>query len=269
MSAPTSIPADAARRLREALCHELGGVGEEMASLDRNPDAHAWGRHLGYFDALRAALDELGWSGAQGAEIDLDRHRRVIVDALSEALEGERHLIDEAERNLDAPDAEDQRREAQARADVIEAWAESAGLDLEWHPRPHRVVASAELAPIVLESLLEAFRGAVEGVEQCGMDPDGYTEALAHFDAIRAALDSLGWGEHADLDLDAHRDVFQSALAERLSTERDMTADALDAIGKGHTGGEQQRQRTYRNTVAIESLMHEAGLQIPPAGDVQ
>ena len=64
------------------------------------------------------------------------------------------------------------------------------------------------------------------------MDPDGYTEALAHFDAIRAALDSLGWGEHADLDLDAHRDVFQSALAERLSTERDMTADALDAIGK-------------------------------------
>lgn len=134
-------------------------------------------------------------------------------------------------------------------------------------PLPHRVVASAELAPVILQALLEELRGAVESVERCGLDPDGYPEALAHFDAIRAALDSIGWGEHADLDLDAHRDVFQSALADRLRSERHTMADALDSIESDHKAAETQHQRAYRYSVQLEALMTEAGLTIPADQD--
>jgi hypothetical protein len=56
----------------------------------------------------------------------LDRHRRVIVEALSDELDGERYLMSEQGQA-----AERQRRNARARALTIEAWAESVGLKLD------------------------------------------------------------------------------------------------------------------------------------------
>jgi hypothetical protein len=124
----------------------------------------------------------------------------------------------------------------------------------------------AELRPIVFGALIEAFRGAVESVERYVLNPDSRREALARFDAIRAALDSIGWGEHADLDLDAHRDVFQSALAERLSAERAMLADALETEA-GHKDAGVASQRAYGYTMQLEAFMHEAGFTIPQEGE--
>ena len=51
----------------------------------------------------------------------------------------------------------------------------------------------ADFRPLLVECLLGALRHAVEAVEQCGLHPDAYPEPLSEFDAIRGALDALGW----------------------------------------------------------------------------
>jgi hypothetical protein len=127
----TTIPAKAVLRLREALYGELGDVAEELASVSRRPRARQqrdkWAQPVARFDRTRALLDGIGWvqrDPEQDVEIDLDRHRQAIVEALTAALEGERHLM--AERGARA---KQQRRNAHARAVRIEAFMTAAGLE--------------------------------------------------------------------------------------------------------------------------------------------
>jgi len=78
------------------------------------------------FDRTRALLDEIGWNERdheQDVEIDLDRHRQVIEEALSEALEGERSLMSEKGQG-----AAQQRSRARARAATVEEFMAAAGL---------------------------------------------------------------------------------------------------------------------------------------------
>jgi hypothetical protein len=91
----TAIPAAAVLRLREALYSQLGKVAEELdqivVSAGRAHDD--WSEPVARFDRTRALLDVLGWNERDpelDVEIDLDRHRRVIVEALSEAPAPER-----------------------------------------------------------------------------------------------------------------------------------------------------------------------------------
>jgi hypothetical protein len=127
-----TIPADAVLQLRGALYSELGDVAEELASAVRPPEREAsdeWPKLVARFDRTRAVLDVIGWTERdpeRDVEIDLDLHRRVIVDALSDALEGERDLMLE-----EGDAAKEQREHAGQRAKVIEAFAASVGLEVD------------------------------------------------------------------------------------------------------------------------------------------
>lgn len=122
----TVIPADAVLRLREALYGQLGNVAEELASAERDParEAHgAWAEPVARFDRARALLDQIGWNERDpehDAQIDLDQHRAVILEALTEALENERYLLDQP-GNL----AEPQRQRAYGHALIIESFLET------------------------------------------------------------------------------------------------------------------------------------------------
>ncbi len=127
----TTIPAVAVPRLREALYSELGNVAGELDEIvvtnERAQDD--WSEPVARFDRARALLDVLGWNERdpeRDVEVNLDRHREVIEDALSAELDRERFLTSEQGHA-----AERQRRKARARALTIEAWAESVGLKLD------------------------------------------------------------------------------------------------------------------------------------------
>jgi hypothetical protein len=127
----TAIPAAAVPRLREALYSELGNVAGELDEIvvtnERAQDD--WSEPVARFDRTRAVLDVLGWNERDpehDVEIDLDRHREVIEDALSAELDRERFLMSEKGQA-----AERQRQNARARALTIESWAASVGLKLD------------------------------------------------------------------------------------------------------------------------------------------
>lgn len=125
----TTIPADAVAQLREALYSELGNVAEEVDAIvvTSGRARDDWSPPVPRFDRARALLDELGWNERdpeRDVEVDLDCHRQVIVEALSEALEGERYLMNEQGRH-----AGRQRRNSRARAATIEAFMTAAGLE--------------------------------------------------------------------------------------------------------------------------------------------
>jgi hypothetical protein len=124
-----SIPAEAVVQLREALYSELGKVAQELDEIvvttGRAQDD--WSPPVARFDRTRALLDEIGWNERdpeRDVEINPDRHRRVMVEALSEAREGEHYLMSEKGEH-----AAQQRRNAHARAATIEAFMAAAGLD--------------------------------------------------------------------------------------------------------------------------------------------
>ena len=127
----TTIPAAAVPRLRGALYSQLGKVADELDQIvvmaRRAKDD--WSEPVARFDRTRVVLDVIGWNERdpeRNVEIDLDRHRRVIVEALRDELDGERYLMSEKGQG-----AERQRQNARARALTIEAWAESVGLKLD------------------------------------------------------------------------------------------------------------------------------------------
>jgi hypothetical protein len=128
----TTIPAAAVLRLREALYGQLGDVAEELASAGRTPGRKVhdeWYEPVARFDRTRALLDDIGWSELDpepDVEIDLATHRQVIVTALSDQLEAERHLM--AERGQAA---EKQRQQARCHALTIESFMATTGLETE------------------------------------------------------------------------------------------------------------------------------------------
>jgi hypothetical protein len=125
-----TIPADAVLRLREALYSQLGDVAEELASADRRPGREVhdeWSEAVARFDRTRALLDEIGWSERdpeRDVEVDLDRHRHVIVDALSDQLDAEHFLMAEHGQA-----AEKQRQRARDHALTIASFMAAAGLE--------------------------------------------------------------------------------------------------------------------------------------------
>ena len=126
-----AVPAAAVLRLREALYGQVGKVADEISEIVVTPwrADEDWSPLVARFDRTRVLLDEVGWNERdpeRDIQIDLDRHRQVIVEALSDELDGERYLMSEKGRG-----AKKQRKRAQARAATIETWAESAGLKLD------------------------------------------------------------------------------------------------------------------------------------------
>jgi len=125
----STVPAAAVVQLREALYSELGNVTEEIDAIvvTSRRARDDWSPAVARFDRTRALLDALGWNERdpeRDVEVDLDRHRQVIVEALSEALEGEHYLMGEKGKR-----ASRQRRNARARAATIEAFMDDADLE--------------------------------------------------------------------------------------------------------------------------------------------
>ncbi len=262
----TTIPAEIVRELRGALYHQLGRAAEDIASAYTEPgrgNPDEWSEPIARFERIRALLDRIGRS-ARDPERDItvsDHHRRAVAAALSNDLEIERSMMEE---QSDA--AAGQRESARARTLMIEAFAESIGLDLNADGE-HRIAIPDDFMDLLLECMLGALHDAAEQVEQCGLNHEIYAEPLSEFDTIRAALDAIQWGEREDIDVDAHRHALQIALSDRLATERDLMEDGRQSAAKGHERGEEQRQQAYGYALQIEQFMEDAGLEIPKAGE--
>jgi hypothetical protein len=256
----TTVPAAVVLELRGALYHQLGSTAEDLASADYDPPADRlseWSEPLARLDRARVLLDRIGWVRSNpetGAEIDLDRHRRVILDALGTDLSIQRSLAGE--------------RDVRASAHVlaIEAFAASADLDLD-RDHEQRITVPDDTLDLLTRCLLSIMREAAELVEQCGFNGDDYAEPLERFDVIRAALDAIKWGARADIDVSAHRWALQLALTERLASERDAVRDALESIERDRKGGVRELQRARGYMQQIETLMTDAGLDIPTDDD--
>jgi hypothetical protein len=112
------IPAQAVLLLHEALYMQLGDVAEELATAARPPGREAsgeWLKAVARFDRTRILLDAIGWNEddpERDAEIDLNRHRQVIVAALTDELSVEHDLMD--------TDDQRQRERAETNAAVAE-----------------------------------------------------------------------------------------------------------------------------------------------------
>ena len=96
----STIPAAAVAQLRVALHSELGNVAQELDEIvvTSGRARDDWSPPVARFDRTRSLLDELGWNERnpeRDIDIDLDRHRQVIVEGLREALESERYLMSE------------------------------------------------------------------------------------------------------------------------------------------------------------------------------
>lgn len=259
------IPGYAAREIRGALYHQLGGVAEDIATARREPGPlDEWAEPVARFDRMRALLDVIGWSPRdpeRDVEVD-DRHRQALTAAVANDLEIARLLMAEQGEHADG-----QRERARVRAVTLEAFAEGAGLRLDpdddADQAPRRIiVVSDEFLPLLSESLLEAMRDTAEAVEQAGFDVDSYREPLARLDRLRALLDAMEWGEHADIDLHVHREALQDALSERLATERSMMAEGAKSVREGRESGEQQREQAQGYVRQIEAFARDAGLDI-------
>jgi len=256
---PTTIPAAILPGLRGALYHQLGGTAEEMAALAYEPPAAGWRELIARFDRARALLDRVGWVAPdpeQDVPIDLDRHRRVLADALANELLVRRSLASEPGEGADI-------ERAGAEVLMIEPFVQAVGLDVVHEPE-QRITVPEDFLPLLTEALLGEMRDAAQGIERAGLDLDAYPDALEHFDALRALLVALGWGTVAAFDMDPHRDVLQRTLVRRLETERAFMEDAKESSAA--EGAERQHQRAYRFALQIEGFMETVGVEIPAAG---
>jgi hypothetical protein len=117
-----------ARHARHRTACEACGLDlPAKASSRMRLHAHCRGRLKKRRQRERAPMDQVAAQGGDSArsEIDLDAHRQVIVDALTDALATEHHLMAEQ-----GDHAESQRQDAYARALTIETWADSVGLEV-------------------------------------------------------------------------------------------------------------------------------------------
>jgi hypothetical protein len=263
---PTTIPAAVVLQLRAALYHQLGSTAEDLASVDYSPPAERldeWSEPIARLDRARALLDRIGWCAPDlelDVELDLDRHRRVIADALGSDLLICRSLASEK------GEAEDQRERARAQVVLIQAFAENTGIDLVHEPERWITVPDDTLG-LLTQCLLGTMREMAESVERCGFNGECYGEPLERFDSIRAALDAIGWGRRPDIDISAHQWALQLALTDRLASERHMIEEGVRAIAQGVEGGKEQHERATGYALQIERFMGDATLTIPQAGE--
>jgi hypothetical protein len=257
-----TIPAAVVSELRGALYHRIGSFGEDIATVNHEPRNAAqlleWTEPIAVFSRSCALLGRIGWVARepeQDAAVDLDRYRW----ALTHVLGSDRDLARSIATEHDATTTEPERQQAAERASAIEAFAASAGLELD-NEGERYVTVPEDFADVLFEALIGELRQAAQDVEG-GPDPD----ALEQFDSIRELLDAIGWGDRRRIDLDLYGYALQQVLAERLSLERFMEACAVESIEKGHDGAEQARDRAYAYTLQIEAFMDSAGLTIPEA----
>jgi hypothetical protein len=260
----TTIPAAVVRELRGALYHRIGSFGEDIATVNHEPrnaeQLAEWSEPIAVFNRSCALLGRIGWVARepeQDAAVDLDRYRWALTHVLGSDRDLARSIATEHDPTTTAPE----RQQAAERASAIEAFAASAGLELDGEHERY-VTVPDDFDALLVETLIGDLQTAAQNVEG-GPDAD----SLERFDSIRELLDAIGWGESGRIDLDLYGYALARALADRLDLERHMAADAAESVEKGHKNAEQARDHAYRYALQIETFMHDAGLTIPPAGE--
>ena len=116
-----------------------------------------------------------------------------------------------------------------------------------------------ELLETLVQSLLYSLMTIAVEFDVLDMEPGPYRVQVDRFEAIRAVLDAIEWGARGEIDVEAHRDVLQQVLADRLIAEHSLMQEQSDTA-------KDQREHSYACALTIESFMHENGLEIPQAG---
>ena len=238
--------------VRDGLYFDLQGCLEEMDSAIRSRDRHAIRvaieAGLAWAGDALALLDAVGWfdlADERPVEVDVCRHREVLLGAISTRTQAERGV------QGDANASEEDRSRAIARekqlaelATRIRGAASGAGT----------VLVPASLVDLLREALVSVVADCAGAIEDDGRDHPGSLDGtlLRRFDAYRALLEQVGL--HATVpavavEVDAvHRRALVGVLRERRDCERYLMW-AVDMA------------RSRRRVARIEEFMSSAGLQ--------
>ncbi len=241
--------------VRDGLYFDLQGRLEEIdgaiRSRGRQDIRAVVEAGLDYAGEARALLDAMGWldmAGEQAVEVDVSRHREVLLGAISTRMASERSVQGDAEAS------DEQRAQAFTRegllvelgARVRDASDASAVLV---------VVLPASLVGLLREGLVSALADCAGEIEEDGREPPGGLDGrlLQRFDAYRALLEVLGLqgtvpAVAVRVDLSVHRWALVSVLRWRRDCERYLVW-AVDAA------------RARRCAARIEEFMSASGLE--------
>jgi hypothetical protein len=121
MRTPLTVPPAVVSLLRSALLVEIGDAAAEISStsaLARREHHPGWiQQHLERFDTHRHLLDTIGWTetpAQTSVEIDLDRHRHALINALTNQLDTE------LDQQLAPLESTNKHRRTQMNADAID-----------------------------------------------------------------------------------------------------------------------------------------------------
>lgn len=237
--------------VRDGLYFDLQGHLEEIdgaiRSRNRQDIRAVVEAGLAHAEGARALLDALGWldmAGEQAVEVDVRRHREILLGAISTRMGSERAVQGDGSANEERVQAFT--REgllAELAARVREASGASAG-----------VVVPASLVDLLRESVVSALADCAGEIEDDGHGHLGSLDGrpLERFDAYRALLEVVGLlptfpAAAVRVDLSAHRWALVSALRARRDCER-------------YLGLAVEAARARRSAARIEEFMSTAGL---------
>jgi hypothetical protein len=209
-----------------------------------------------YAEGARALLDVLGWldmAGEQAVEVDVCRHRDVLLGGLSTRMESERAV------RGDASASEEERAQAFTREGLLAELAgrvreAASGAGAGGAAGGGVVVVPASLVDLLRESLVSALADCAGEIEDEGREhPGGLDGRLERLGAYRSLLEVVGFQGTVPpvavrVDLSAHRWALVSALRGRRDCER-------------YLGLAAEAARRRRSAPRIEEFMSSAGLE--------
>jgi hypothetical protein len=246
-----TIPPELVALVRDGLYFDLQGCLEEMDSAIRSRDrldirvaieaGLAWAG-----DAL-ALLDVVGWlevANERAVEVDVCRHREVLLGAISTRTQSERAVQEDANAS----------EEDRSRAIVREKQLAELATRVQAASSAGTVLVPASLVDLLREALVSVVADCAGAIEDDGREHPGNLDGtlLRRFDAYRALLEQVGLHATvpaAAVEVDsAHRGPLVGVLRERRDYERYLMW-AVDMA------------RSRRRIGRIEEFMSSAGLQ--------
>jgi hypothetical protein len=137
----------------------------------------------------------------------------------------------------------------------------------------------AELVRSLRMGLHSELGGAAQDIERVSdrhgrhRHPEWYKEPLAKFDAVRALLDEVGWGEPSkpidiEVDMDKHQCVLLSALRSQVCIHQDMVEEAEQVDReRAKQGKPPKAPATIARAEALSVLLAGLGLALVDAED--
>lgn len=246
-----TIPPELVALVRDGLYFDLQGCLEEMDSAIRSRERQdvrvVIEAGVAWAGGALALLDVVGWLDVveeRAVEVDVCRHREVLLGAISTRTQSERAV------QGDANASEEDRSSAIAREKQLAALATR----IRGASGAGTVVVPASLVDLLREALVSVVADCAGAIEDDGRDHPGSLDGtlLRRFDAYRALLEQVGL--HATVpavavEVDSvHRGALVGVLRERRDCERYLMW-AVDMA------------RSRHRVARIEEFMSTAGLQ--------